>query len=247
MHISGYETATGTYSWNCVSYVNNIRTYWDSSKSTGQSAVSDATNTNAYSAHTVTFIYTEGQTSTMYETKTGTLTTTVAGTAITTPTVVSLSTDYSILDKKTFTATRTLTEALFWDAAVHIKWQTSDKEVMAWWASQRPLPTPGPAPPIEPKASLSGGKIAGIVLGGLSGLALIVAAVWFLLRRRMKSAEITDKEAALDVGSAPVETCMLIFWQGNNSVDYAHRQTRCGHAYIHVLWDKHSSSLQHLA
>lgn len=60
----------------------------------------------------------------------------------------------------------------------------------------------------DPGADLSGGAIAGIVIGALAGLVILALALWFILRRRRRREAATQKIASHDVDLAD-ETAMV--------------------------------------
>jgi hypothetical protein len=76
---------------------------------------------------------------------------------------------------------------------VLIAWQSTDSVVLDWLKTQNISKvhppangTAGPTLPPKPRPGISGGAIAGIVVGAIAGLGFIIGALLLYLRRRRK-------------------------------------------------------------
>jgi hypothetical protein len=136
-----------------------------------------------YSTHPVTFLYLP-------------TTTTVSGSVFSTVTANSPS-----------KAIVTISQGAQVDARnIEIKWQSTDQVVLDWLTSQKSNST-APASPSTHSHNLSSGAIAGIILGALLFLSLIVLGVWLFLRRRKTLATESDEQFNTDPGKFP---CFII-------------------------------------
>jgi hypothetical protein len=185
-------TCLSSYTWDtdigCVSYFNPILM-----QGTTAPAAS-ATVTEGVTGWTVVVEYTSVAASTsIYATPVVGLGGFIASEPTTSTTQWSTTTGHQIVSGQE--------EAIVVGPSVPIRWASTDQAVLDWIAAQRGstnITGPGAnstSPPDLSKDgdndSLSGGAIAGIVIGALAALALIIAALLLCLRRRKQRAAAT--------------------------------------------------------
>jgi hypothetical protein len=179
INIRSFElVTTETDGWYCATFFNPLPTTTGSLSATSTAAITQWTVTAQYgSVTTSTSVYSTPVVS--------------GGSIVTAPT-----TSYSRLGTTShlFTVVTGGYGAPIAAPFIPIRWQTTDKFVLDWLKTQsvngknNTSPVPPPPPP-PPKSGISGGAIAGIVIGAIAILALFIGGLFFCLRRRKRKAQ----------------------------------------------------------
>jgi hypothetical protein len=191
-------TIHSSYTWNtnlgCVSYFNPILIQ-DTTATTTSAAV-----TEGVTRWTVVVEYTSVAVSTAI------LPTTVVVGQVLQPQQTTSTTDLSTTTGHQIVSGQE--EAIVIGPSIAIRWASTDDAVLSWIRGQitsgagspNSTETPTDTPKGNDSDGLSGGAIAGVVIGAIAALALVIAALLLFLRRRKQRAATTAYSGGMTQG-----------------------------------------------